>query len=120
MFSPPIMTPWPAPPSSRPALLPDMAPPTIMPMPSSKSSSCWLCAVFRSLRRVAGCAPAIWPVSCAMMPMIWFGVSDCISASVCMKTLRPSITNALNESLWTMRMSMFCASRPAARKIGRE
>ena len=51
MFSPPIMTPWPAPPSSRPASLPDIAPPTIMPMPSSRSSSCWLCAVLRSVRR---------------------------------------------------------------------
>ena len=67
----------------------------------------------------AMCPPVMCPVSWAMTPITSLGVLACNRVPVLMKTLRPSITNALKLSCFTMRMVM-CEPRPAALKIGRE
>ena len=69
-------------------------------------------------RMRAKCPPAMWPVSCASTPMIWFGVSDSISAPPLTKMRRPSATKALNERSLMMTTWTFCWARPAVRRMG--
>ncbi|MGY2995247.1 hypothetical protein ACVWWD_004054 [Mesorhizobium sp. URHB0026] len=62
--------------------------------------------------------PAICPASCAMTPMISFGVSAVINAPVLMNSRRP-VTKALKLESLTSTMSMPSFASPAALKIGR-
>ena len=55
-------------------LLPPRAPATIAPAPSSMAMIIWVCACASCSRSFDRWPPAIWPVSCASTPMIWFGV----------------------------------------------
>ena len=67
-----------APALDRPLLLPPLfAPATIAPAPSSMAMIIWVWACAICSRILARWPPARWPVSCAITPMIWFGVSDC-------------------------------------------
>ena len=59
------------------------------------------------------CPPAMWPVSCASTPMIWFGVSASISAPALTKMRRPSATKALNDRSLMMTTCTFCWASPA-------
>ena len=58
-----------------------------------------VCALASSLRSLHRWPPAMWPVSCASTPMIWFGVGDSISAPALTKMRRPSTTKALKRAV---------------------
>src|SRR3977135_4047850 len=100
-------------------LLPPLVPATIAPAPSSIAMIICVCACASCSRSLARWPPAKWPGSCASTPMIWFGLSDCISAPWFMKIRRPSATKALKPLSLRITTWMFCFSRPAARRIGR-
>ncbi len=93
------------------------------PPPRRRSRAAWrgsraVCALASSARSLLRWPPAMWPVSCASTPMIWFGVCDSISAPALTKMRLASTTKALNVRSLMMTTRMFCWARPAARRIG--
>ena len=101
-----------------PPTWPERAPATMAPTPSSMPRIMAVCALASSARSLLRWPPAMWPVSCASTPMIWFGVCDCISAPALTKMRLASITKALKLRSLMMTTWMFCWARPAARRIG--
>ena len=67
----------------------EVAAPTIAPAPASMPITERICAFATCCRRRARWPPAMWPVSCAMTPMISFGVSASMSAPTLMKIFWP-------------------------------
>src|SRR5262249_24100201 len=97
-----------------PPTWPERAPATTAPTPSSMPMIAAVCALASSARILLRWPPAMWPVSCASTPMIWFGVSARSRAPALMKMRLASITNALNERSLMMTTWLFCCARPAA------
>jgi hypothetical protein len=64
--------------AASPAMLPrpEVAPATMPPAASSMAMIAAVCAVASCSCMRARCPPAMWPLSWASTPMIWFGVVD--------------------------------------------
>src|SRR5215218_6233633 len=98
--------------------LPDTAPPASAPAPRIVSRICSVERLRSSSCMRTRWPPAIWPLSCAMTPISWFGVSVRMIRPVLMKMRWPPATKALSELSWTIMISMPLGSRPAARQTG--
>ena len=90
----------------------DVAAAAMAPTPSSMAMIAAVCALASSARSLLRWPPAMWPVSWASTPIIWFGVSASISAPALMKMRLASTTKALKERSLMMTTWMFCCAEP--------